>query len=105
MTYTGEVTTIEKKGLSIREPSDTLLRMAFSSPIEALTEAAIKNTTNPINSISSSLMVGSVPDKIGTAYNKLMLNEEMLRSNVPDVNAYIDELLDLDDALEDGDEE
>lgn len=92
MVYTGEVTTIEKKGLNIREPNDILLRMAFSSPIESLTEASIRNISNPIDSVSSSLIMGAVPDKIGTVYNKVMLDEEMLRENIVDVNKYIEEL-------------
>lgn len=81
MTFTGNVTSIESKGLSARENSNVLLRAGFSSPLPVLEEAALNCAVDTVSGITAPLMVGSIP-RIGTLYNRFFINEEFVRENV-----------------------
>lgn len=92
MTYTGVVTSIERQGLSKRETSNVLLRMGFSAPIQTLEEAAINCMEDPVQGITSPLLVGDIPLTIGTAYNQFHINEALVRSNTVRPDDWLDEL-------------
>lgn len=91
MTYTGIVTSIEKAGLSHREPSNKLLRIGFSSPIQVIEEAGLANSTDIISGITAPLLVGSTP-RIGTLYNRIVIDEDFVKANVKTADSKLDEL-------------
>jgi len=92
MTYTGAVTSIERQGLSKRETSNVLLRMGFSAPIQTLEEAAINCMEDPVQGITSPLLVGDIPLTIGTAYNQFHINEALVKENTVRPDDWLDEL-------------
>jgi DNA-directed RNA polymerase II subunit RPB1 len=77
MTRTGHVTSIERSGLSVREASNYLLRIGFSSPIQTLEEAGLNAVTDEVTGVTAPLLVGSVP-KIGTLYNQMHIDPNMV---------------------------
>lgn len=79
MTYSGKTTAIQKTGLQVREFSNATLRMSFQSPIEAIKGAAINNITDVIRGVSGHLINGQIP-RIGTTYNNVLIDEEMVRT-------------------------
>lgn len=81
MTRTGRVTGIERGGLSVREADNYLLRIGFSSPIQTLEEASINGITDEVTGVTAPLLVGSIP-MIGTLYNHIQMDPEMIRANV-----------------------
>lgn len=81
MTYTGKVTSVERSGLSTREAGNILLRIGFSSPIQTLEEAALNSSEDTITGVTAPLLVGSTP-RIGTLYNKFIMNSDFIRKNV-----------------------
>ena len=91
MTWTGRVTSIESKGVKIRERNNILLRMGFSAPFAALEEAAVRAAHDPVIGLSAPLMIGSVP-KYGTLYNRFHVNEEFVRANMRNAEQYVEEL-------------
>lgn len=70
---------LTEKGQKIREPHDSLLHSAFKNPINALKSAAMNNIHNNMSSPSSNLMMGQMIE-FGTAYNKLVFNEQFIKS-------------------------
>lgn len=92
MTYTGKVTSIEKQGLNVREANNVLLRMGFASPVQTLEEAAINAMEDPVQGITSPLLVGDIPTSIGTAYNNFHINENVVRQNTVRPDDWLDEL-------------
>jgi DNA-directed RNA polymerase beta' subunit len=80
MTFTGNITSIQKTGLSKRESENVLLRVSDKFPIQVLEDAAINNMTDNIKGLSAPLMVGRTPN-IGTLYNELVLNESFIEKN------------------------
>lgn len=92
MTYTGEVTSIEKSGLAIRESDNILLNMAFSHPLKSLESASIDNESSMIDScLSSSLMVGKMPN-YGSNYNTVCINEEFIQKNIKNIESQLNDL-------------
>lgn len=92
MTYTGVVTSIEKQGLSKREKNNILLRMGFSSPLKTLEEAAINSMEDPVQGVTSPLLIGDIPLSIGTAYNEFHINENMIKQNTIRSDDFLDAL-------------
>ncbi len=78
MTFTGVVTSIERSGLSKREPNNVLLRLGFSAPLGTLQESAIMALEDKVVGITGKLLVGSTPT-LGTTYNSFHVNHEMIR--------------------------
>lgn len=70
---------LTEKGQKIREPHDVLLHSAFKNPMNALRFATVNNIHNNMTSPSSNLMFGQIVE-YGTDYNKLVLNEEFIKS-------------------------
>nr|UPT51773.1 NP1450L [African swine fever virus] len=91
MTRTGQVTSLEKAGLNAREPSNVLLRMALSSPVQVLTDAAVDSAVNPIYGIAAPTLMGSVP-RIGTMYSDIIMDEKYITENYKSVDSLIDML-------------
>ncbi|CAK9252923.1 unnamed protein product [Sphagnum jensenii] len=91
MTYTGFVTGIERGGLTSREASNTLLRMGFSSPIQALESIVMKNSEERVTGVTGALMCAKVPC-VGTIYNRVVINEEFVRKHMKTVGEAIDQL-------------
>ena len=88
MTFTGNVTSIQKTGLSKRESANVLLRVSDRFPLQVLEEAAINNMTDNIKGLSGPLMIGSTPN-IGTLYNDILLDEQFIEKsrNIEDILA------------------
>ncbi len=92
MTRTGIVTAIENAGLKYRESNNVLLLAGFSSPMTALTSAALNNTKEEIYGVTSKLMIGDVPE-IGTAYHKYIINTKFVQENTKSTEEYLQALL------------
>jgi hypothetical protein len=92
MTCTGKVTSIEKQGLSQRETNNVLLRMGYSSPIQTLEEAGVNSMEDPVQGITSPLLVGDIPLTIGTAYNSFYINENIVKRNTVRPDDWLDAL-------------
>lgn len=90
MTYLGYVTSVEKQGLSKREKNNILLRMGFSSPVQSLEDAAVNAMKDPVQGITSPLLIGDVPRSIGTAYNSFHINENMVKRNTVRPDDWLD---------------
>jgi DNA-directed RNA polymerase beta' subunit len=88
--FTGKITSIERKGLKIRE-KNPLLHMAYGAPIQIAVEAAMNNTKADVYGIAAPQMLGSTP-KIGTIYSDLVIDEEYVAKNRVDINDVLDEL-------------
>ena len=63
----GDLSSIEKSGLNVREQDNVLLRAAYSSPISVLQEAAMANHSYELYGIDAMLMMGKVP-RIGSMF-------------------------------------
>ncbi len=72
-TYSGKIIPMTKTGLERSEPKNTLLHMAFSAPIPAITKAALGELKCPVYGIAAHSMNGSIP-RIGTLYNEIVVN-------------------------------
>lgn len=77
MTYSGNITSIQKTGLQKREMNNITLRLSFQSPIQVVENAAVDGLINNINGISGPLILGTSPN-IGTTYNKVLINENFI---------------------------
>lgn len=91
MTYTGNVTSIERSGLNIREPNSSLLRMATGAPVEIIQNVGINNTTDKIHGVSGPLMVGRVP-YYGTLYNAFHINEQFVETHTKSIEQILEDL-------------
>lgn len=91
MVYSGKVTSIQKTGLQKREPSNVTLRLSFQSPIQVIEQSAIQGTKDYINGISGPLIMGMAP-RIGTTYNRLMVDREAIKKKKEKIGDDIDDL-------------
>jgi DNA-directed RNA polymerase II subunit RPB1 len=92
MTYTGQISAIDKSGIEERESNNILLNLAFSHPIQGLENAAINSLESTCSSgLSAPLMIGQMP-KFGSSYNSICINEEFINSNLSDINSQLDNL-------------
>lgn len=91
MTYNGSVTAVERGGLSVREASNVLLRIGFSSPIQTLEEAGINAMEDTIVGVTAPLLVGSVPT-LGTIYDQFHADEEVIKANIKTAEEYLSAL-------------
>jgi DNA-directed RNA polymerase II subunit RPB1 len=91
MTFTGVITPISNAGVAMREPTNYLLRMGTSAPIQAIEQAALNTAVNKITGNTAPLIMGTVP-KIGTLYNSFHINEEFVKNNIPNYSKMLDEL-------------
>ncbi|AMN83579.1 DNA-directed RNA polymerase subunit A'' [Faustovirus] len=91
MTYNGYVTSVERQGLSHREPNSIMLRIGFAAPIGTLEQAAVHNLSDNISGITAPLLIGSVP-KIGTLYNRMYVNDKFVKANLKSADDILDAL-------------
>ncbi len=79
MTSTGDVTSIERTGISKRDGS-IMLRISTSSPVQAFEEGAKNNMYDDLESPSAQLLVGATP-RIGSTYNNILMNMNFVQGN------------------------
>lgn len=91
MVYTSVITSMERSGLSIREPESALLRMATGAPVDVIQDAAANNINNKIHGVSGPMIIGKAPE-IGSLYNTVIVNEEFVSKNTTTVESVIDML-------------
>ena len=91
MTYSGDITSIQKTGLQIREASNITLRLSFQSPIQVIENAAINGITDKITNISGPLVCGQTFEG-GTTYNNVIINEKFVEQQMKNINNIIDDL-------------
>lgn len=91
MTYGGTVTSVERGGATKRDANNILLRLGFSSPVQAIEEAVSTGVENEVTGLTGKLMVGSTPIS-GTNYNTFVVNIDFVKNNTKSTSAYIEEL-------------
>ena len=92
MTYTGQISSIDKSGIEEREKNNILLNLAFSHPIQGLEAAAITSLESTCSAgLSAPLMVGQMP-KFCSSYNSICINEEFINSNLSDISSQLENL-------------
>jgi DNA-directed RNA polymerase beta' subunit len=92
MTYTGQISAIDKSGIEERERNNILLNLAFSHPIQGLENAAINSLESTCSAgLSAPLMIGQMP-KFGSSYNSICINEEFINTHLSDINSQLDNL-------------
>lgn len=89
MTRTGRVTSIERGGLGTREHNNVFLRMAYGSPVQVVTEAALAGASARVYGIAAPQALGAIP-RVGTLYNTVHVDEEFVRANVQSVDQVLD---------------
>ena len=92
MTHTGIVTSIEKLGVSRREPHNILHQMAIKDPLKTIENAVNSATKSNIYGVSPSLMMGMTSRTLGTSYNKVMMDTEFIKQNKKTLSSIIEEL-------------
>lgn len=92
MSYSGKITSIQRTGLQQREMSNVTLRLAFQSPVQVIENAATDGLIDRVSGISGPLIMGTVP-KIGTMYNKVLVNENFIRENARKMEESIEDEL------------
>ena len=58
-----------------------MLQISESRPVITIRKAALKNRKSYLESLSPNMMMGQTPD-VGTRYNKILLNERIIASQV-----------------------
>lgn len=79
MISTGRLTPITPNGPVYRK-SSTLLKFSFEKAISVLSEAIKGNVTSGVHGVSSSLVIGQVPN-VGSNYNKIIVNAPYIIEN------------------------
>lgn len=92
MTYTGTVTSVEKLGVTKREPNNFLHQMSIKHPMYTLENAINNTTTSKIYGVAPSLLMGCTSKTIGTAYNRLILDREFVNKHTKKLEDIIDDL-------------
>jgi hypothetical protein len=80
LTRDGYVGVAGPHGVSAREKSDILLRMANASAYKTVVEAATRGTKVKIGGIAGSMFMGNVA-KCGSLYNNVIVNEEFVKQH------------------------
>jgi len=91
MTQVRGVTSLEKGGVAVREQSNILLRMAHSSPVQVVQEAALMARRSPVYGVSAPLMLGTVP-RVGSLYSEVAMDADFVRANSRSVDDLLDAL-------------
>lgn len=91
MTYSGQVSSIQKTGLQKRENANITLRLSFQTPVQVIQEASINGLTDHIQGVSGPLIVGTTPN-IGSTFNQVCVNEEFIKSNAKTLSSVLAEL-------------
>lgn len=91
MARSGRITSLEKKGVNLRDKDNVLLRMAMSSPAQVLQEAASTGAGGPLYGVAPYMLLGRAPP-LGTTWNAFAVDEDYVRANRKSVKALLDEL-------------
>jgi DNA-directed RNA polymerase II subunit RPB1 len=92
MTMTGKPTPIKRRvGPKSREKDNALLRISDSYPIQNYIEACQEGIKNKVYGISAPLMLGAIP-KIGTLFNKFIIDTKFIQENASDISKVVEEL-------------
>lgn len=92
MSYSGQITSIQRTGLQQREMSNVTLRLSFQSPIQVIENASTDGLVDKISGVSGPMIMGTVP-KVGTLYNKVLISEKFLQENDKNIEENIDDEL------------
>lgn len=90
MTFTGNITSIDRYGSAKRE-SSILLRISDASPIAVIEESAINGYVDDLSGVSAPILVGKNPN-VGDLYNSFKLDENFVASRVKDLNTLLSEI-------------
>ncbi len=90
--YTGVITSIEKLGVSKREPNNFLHQMAIKDPSKTIETAVNNALTCKVYGVSPSLLMGMTSRTIGTSFNKLIVDEEMVKQHTKSLTSVLEEL-------------
>lgn len=89
VSHMGRIIPMNRTGLGIRSPNDTLHRASFEFLIMVLKNASLKNNKSIVKGISPNLILGQTP-RIGTTYNSFSINEDIVKANKISVDDIID---------------
>lgn len=95
MTSIGKFTSIEHRGVAARGGNNIMLSAGFSWPVQVLQTAAEKAAKEKVLGVTSPILLGDVPQTIGTALNSFEINEEFVAENAVKVSEVLDTLGDL----------
>lgn len=90
MSFSGQITSIQRTGLQQREMSNVTLRLSFQSPIQVIENAATDGLVDKISGVSGPMIMGTVP-RVGTLYNKVLVSEKFLQENANHIEENIDD--------------
>jgi len=90
MSYTGEMTSIDRYG-SAKRNSSFMLRISDASPLSVIEESAINASMDRLNGVSPPIMVGRNPH-VGDLYNTFKLDEEFISERIKNLDTLLDEL-------------
>jgi DNA-directed RNA polymerase beta' subunit len=91
MTTSGVCTSIQSTGLQKRENSNITLRLSFQHSIQVIQTASINGLTDRLSGVSANLIAGqSIP--VGTAYNKVCVNEDFIKNNTKALDTVLEDL-------------
>jgi DNA-directed RNA polymerase beta' subunit len=91
MTSTGVVTSIERSGLNTRDKNNIGLRLGYAAPVPTLSEASSEGLKSPIEGPSSAMIMGTVPF-IGTIYNAVQVDPEVIQRHIKSSEQVLAEL-------------
>ena len=86
--FTGELTGISKSGVATRG-SDFLTKAAYTSPIDALSRAALNGQSAKATSPSACLFLGTQPKNIGSSMAKIIIDDDVIARMAIDVEDII----------------
>lgn len=90
MTFTGEVTSIDRYGNTKRD-AEIMARMSDASQISVIEEAAMNSAKDGLTGVSACIMMGKNP-RVGTLYNSIVLDEEFIKKNTKSTSSLIKDL-------------
>jgi DNA-directed RNA polymerase II subunit RPB1 len=90
MTY-DRYTSIHRSGMQAREMENSLLRMAFVTPIKALEDISSNGYTSQVNGMSGKLIMGGAIE-YGTLFNKIAVNQSFVKNNATNLIDNLDSL-------------
>jgi hypothetical protein len=92
MTRTGIPTSVERGGLSAREPRNVLLRAAYGAPAQVLSEAALTGARSNVYGVAAPQLLGAVPE-VGSAFSQFAVDPEFVSKGHRTLESVLDELL------------
>ena len=90
MSYTGNVTSIDRYGSAKRETS-FMLRISDASPLSVIEHSAVNALRDNLEGVSAPIMIGKNPH-IGDLYNTFKLDEKFVAEHVQNLNTLLSEL-------------